>query len=149
MATTAMPVVFIVLLKENNVLLLRRAHTGAYDGYYCFPGGRVEPGETIRAALAREAQEEIGITIDHTQAQFMSVVHRLSPEGKELINFFFLVPIWQGEPYNKEPDKHDVLAWFAIDNLPTPFIPYMMKMVQQYPHHELYTEIGFSENSLG
>ena len=53
-----------VLLRADGALLLSTRPPGkAYEGYWEFPGGKVEAGETIAQALRRELIEELGITI--------------------------------------------------------------------------------------
>ena len=57
-----------VLLRETaqgtEYLLACRPEGKVYAGYWGFPGGKVEPGETLREALQRELHEELGITIE-------------------------------------------------------------------------------------
>jgi len=53
------------IFRDGNILLVRRARTPAL-GIYTLPGGRVEFGETLHAALAREVDEETGLAIDIT-----------------------------------------------------------------------------------
>ncbi len=51
-----------LLLQGGKVLLARRSPARkAYPDLWSFPGGHVEPGETLEEALVREASEEIGI----------------------------------------------------------------------------------------
>ncbi|MBI4717345.1 MAG: NUDIX domain-containing protein [Planctomycetes bacterium] len=52
-----------MLTKGSELLLIRRAAGIAKGGYWCFPGGHVEPGETSRRALRRELAEELGIEV--------------------------------------------------------------------------------------
>lgn len=51
------------IFRDNKILLVRRARPPA-NQVYTFPGGRVEFGESLTEALAREVAEETGLTID-------------------------------------------------------------------------------------
>ena len=50
-----------VIQNGNRYLMIRRAFDVAKGGYWCFPGGHVEPGENSRRAIRRELAEELGI----------------------------------------------------------------------------------------
>ena len=52
-----------IVLEKGEVLLVRRNHAPAM-GQWSLPGGRVEWGETLREAVAREVREETGVEID-------------------------------------------------------------------------------------
>ncbi|MFB6148949.1 MAG: NUDIX hydrolase [Halobacteriales archaeon] len=52
-----------VILKDRRVLLLERDHP-PYEGAWVLPGGLVEPDETAREACRREANEEVGLTVE-------------------------------------------------------------------------------------
>ncbi|WP_046683537.1 NUDIX domain-containing protein, partial [Janthinobacterium sp. KBS0711] len=58
-----------ILMKPNGDVLLGQRPAGKpYDGYWEFPGGKVEPGEAILDALKREFVEELGLHIDSAEA---------------------------------------------------------------------------------
>lgn len=57
----------VVLDTQGRFLLTSRPAGKAYAGYWEFPGGKVEAGETVAQALARELQEEIGLQVHGVQ----------------------------------------------------------------------------------
>ena len=50
-----------IAVKHNRVLITRRASGQSLAGYWEFPGGKVEPGETLQDCLHRELLEELGV----------------------------------------------------------------------------------------
>ena len=106
-----------LLIKNNKILLLHRSANIHGGGFYCLPGGHLDGDEPVRQALARELDEEIGVAINPEDTEFLHVCHRKG-DGREYVDFLFLVRDWQGEPVNKEPDKHDKVDWFSLDQLP-------------------------------
>ena len=56
--------VYLLIRKENEVLLLRRYNTGFADGQYSLVAGCHEKNEPVTAALIREAKEEVGIDLN-------------------------------------------------------------------------------------
>ena len=64
-----------VLIDDTGCVLLARRQKGTHlQGYWEFPGGKVEAGESVESALARELSEELGVSIDQT-LPFMTVNH--------------------------------------------------------------------------
>jgi len=65
MAAGRVEVAAAVILRDDGSFLLGQRPSGkVYAGYWEFPGGKVEPGESPRAALARELHEELGIDVE-------------------------------------------------------------------------------------
>ena len=73
-----------VVVEDGRVLIQRRPDAGLLGGLWEFPGGKVEPGETLKAALARELEEELGVrpvrprpllTVDHSYTRFLVTLH--------------------------------------------------------------------------
>lgn len=119
-----MPVaVHLFLVKDGEILLLRRFDTGYEDGNYSVVARHTDGDEDIKTAMMREAKEEAGIEIAINNIKFSSVMHRKSDDERS--EFFFIADSWEGEVTNMEPQKCDDLSWFEIDNLPSNVIPYI------------------------
>ncbi|HXQ37302.1 MAG TPA: NUDIX domain-containing protein [Anaerolineales bacterium] len=133
--------VHLFFFRDNKVLLLRRFNTGFRDGEYSVPAGHLDGNESVMAAAAREAEEEIGVQIEANGTVFSSVMHRL--EGDERVDFFVHVRKWQGEPFNAEPDKCDDLCWADIEQLPTNMVPYLRQALGNHLSSIQFDEFGF------
>lgn len=118
--TKVVEVAAAILLRKaergTEYLLAQRPEGKVYAGYWEFPGGKVEPGETLREALVREISEELGVTIDRAypwlscQFTYPHATVRLK---------FFQVASWHGEV---APIEHDGFAWVKIGD-PAPVSP--------------------------
>ena len=145
----AFPVtVHLLFLRDQQILLLRRFNTGYADGQYSVPAGHLDGDETVRAAAAREAQEEIGVRIEPEQIVFSSVMHRNEGDtdktgAGERVDFFVRVPAWVGEPVNAEPDKCDDLRWADVEALPENMVPYVRRAIQNDRDGVRFDEYGW------
>jgi len=137
------PVVYLLLIKDNKVLLGRRQNTGFMDGYYMVPAGHVDGNEAAKDAMIREAKEEVGIDIDRNDLEFSLILHKLS-EDREDVCWYFECKNWNGEVKNMEPNKCSEIKFFDIDNLPADTIPYIREVIEAYQRGENYLEIGFA-----
>ena len=102
------------IFRDDRILLVRRARSPA-KGFYSLPGGRVEFGETLHAALHREVDEETALKIDIVGlAGWREVVPGISGSGHYLIMSF--AARWRsGEPVLN--DELDDFRWLAPDAL--------------------------------
>lgn len=134
--------VYLVLRKENEVLLLRRANTGYQDGKYSLVAGHLDGDETATAGMVREAKEEAGIDIDPSKLKLVHTAHRLKrgEPGQERIDLFYELRDWQGEITNMEPEKCDDLSWFDIDNLPANMLPFIRLVLNDISQGINYSE---------
>jgi mutator protein MutT len=138
------PTSYAVFMKGNEVLLLRRANTGYWDGSYSLPAGHVEAGETFTSGLMREMQEEVDVVPNLEQTEMVHMLHRKSDtDGSQRIDAFFTVREWQGEIQNKEPEKCDELSWYALDKLPANTIPYIKQVLENIQKGVFYSERGW------
>ena len=92
-------------------MLGQRPDGKPYAGYWEFPGGKVEFGETLFAALSRELQEEIDVRIDQAE-EFMVLEHDY-PHAYVRLNIC-LVKSWQGQPRGLE---NQALGWLNIKDI--------------------------------
>lgn len=97
--------VAVILREDGRVLLGQRPEGKSWAGWWEFPGGKVEDGETTAQALRREVHEELGIEA----GDFSPWITRefSYPERNVRLNFF-TVRTWQGEPHGKENQQ---LSW--------------------------------------
>jgi 8-oxo-dGTP diphosphatase len=133
--------VSLLLIKDGKVLLLRRHNTGWQDGKYGVPAGHIDGDEALTEALIREADEEIGIKISPDDATFVHMTHIKS--NKEYLYVYFAVKRWEGEPYNKEPNKCDRLYWAPLHKLPRNIVPVIRDAIENYRQGALYSENGW------
>ena len=103
-----------IIFRDDRILLVRRARSPG-KGFYSLPGGRVEFGESLHAALHREVDEETGLTIEiGGLAGWREVLPAASGGGHYLIMSFAARWIAREPVLN---DEHDDFKWLAPDAL--------------------------------
>ena len=117
----------VLVAADGRFLLTSRPEGKVYAGYWEFPGGKVEPGESVEQALARELREEIGIEIGAAHPWKVEIFDY--PHALVRLNFCKVFD-WQGELHMHEgqsssweqlpvqvkpvlPGTVPVLKWFA------------------------------------
>ena len=83
----------------GEYLFAQRPEGKPMAGYWEFPGGKVEAGESIHTALARELHEELGIEIGDS-THWLEIEH-VYPHAHVLLHFRIITD-WQGEPHGRE-----------------------------------------------
>nr|VFK02718.1 MAG: 8-oxo-dGTP diphosphatase [Candidatus Kentron sp. H]VFK02803.1 MAG: 8-oxo-dGTP diphosphatase [Candidatus Kentron sp. H]VFK05449.1 MAG: 8-oxo-dGTP diphosphatase [Candidatus Kentron sp. H] len=115
---SALPIAVAVLSNpQGEVLISRRRPDAHQGGLWEFPGGKVEPGEGVYAALCRELQEEIGITVESARP-LIRVPHDYG-ERRVLLDVW-RVTRWSGAPQGREGQA---IAW----------VPPSLEALRAYP----------------
>lgn len=135
------PSVYLMLVRNGQILLSRRYNTGFCDGQYSLPAGHLDGNETFIQALIREVKEEIGINLDPSALKLVHTMSRKSAE--ERVDFFFITDRYDGEPKIMEPHKYDDLRWFKLDELPKNTIPYIRQAIESVQNNIFYSEYGW------
>lgn len=107
----------VLLLPDGAFLLTSRPEGKVYAGYWEFPGGKLEAGETVEQALRRELHEELGITIGSAElwkTQMVDYPHAL------VRLHFCKVRQWEGELQMREAQS---FAWQRLPVAVQPVLP--------------------------
>ncbi len=137
--------VHLFLFAGDEVLLSQRQNTGYEDGNFSVVAGHVEQGETVLAAMIREAKEEAGIEIELPDLQVVGVMHRRKPQ--ERIDCFLTATRWSGEVCNTEPAKCSYLGWFDLADLPESMVPYVRAALETYQKGEFFSTFGWERGA--
>ncbi len=123
-----------IIVREDRVLVARRKSGGKLDGYWEFPGGKLDPNESPEACLKREIDEELGICDLEIKRHFITTVHAYSFADIELIVF-----LCECKTLPQASHAHDALEWATLDQLNTyqwaaADIPAVQKLVKEGLH---------------
>jgi 8-oxo-dGTP diphosphatase len=98
--------------RGRRYLIRRRPEGSAMAGYWEFPGGKCEPGESPEAATARECLEEVGVGVVVGELVHR-VIHRY-PHGLVELNYFRCAT----REVNAEPEAGSGFVWILARDLP-------------------------------
>mgnify|MGYP000865161367 FL=1 len=116
-----------VLIQPDGAFLLTSRPEGkVYAGFWEFPGGKLEPGETVVQALRRELQEELGITIGAAEAWR---VERVDYPHALVKLHFCKVFDWTGQLQMREEQLH---AWQQLPVQVSPVLPGTVPVLQWF-----------------
>lgn len=107
----------VLIRPEGDFLLTSRPAGKVYAGYWEFPGGKFEAGESVQQALSRELFEELGLHL-----------HQIEPWRQEMVDYphalvrlhFCKVLAWSGELQMREAQS---FAWQRLPVTVTPVLP--------------------------
>lgn len=115
------------IVRDGRVLACARSRPPELAGFWEFPGGKVEPGESEPAAVARECREELGVRVQ--------VGERVGPDaplaGGRAVLRIYQATLVAGVPRSVE---HAELRWLTADTLDTvPWLPADLPIVAALP----------------
>ena len=116
-----------MLIRDDGAFLLTSRPPGkVYAGYWEFPGGKVEPGESVEDALARELREELGLEVTRCEPwriELMSYEH-----ARVRLNFRKVLA-WRGDPV---PHEGQQLAWQQLPVAVAPLLPGTLPVLEWF-----------------
>ncbi len=107
----------VLIDRDGRFLLTSRPEGKVYAGYWEFPGGKLEAGETVEQALRRELHEELGITIGAAQPWRIELVDY---EHARVRLHFCKVFDWWGD---FEMRERQAMAWQTLPVQVRPVLP--------------------------
>ena len=114
-----------VLIRPDGALLLSTRPEGKpYAGYWEFPGGKIETGETVEEALRRELHEELGITI--ASAKVWKITEHDYPHALVRLHWC-KVHEWSGE---FEMREGQTMSWQQLPLQVSPVLPGAMPVLE-------------------
>ncbi|MHB8950109.1 MAG: NUDIX domain-containing protein [Rhodoferax sp.] len=114
----------VLIRAEGDFLLTSRPVGKVYAGYWEFPGGKLEPGESVAQALQRELQEELGITIGPATPWRVEMVDY--PHALVRLNFCKVLS-WTGDLEMREAQ---LFAWQQLPVQVEPVLPGTVPVLQ-------------------
>lgn len=114
----------VLVRADGSFLLAQRPAGKPYEGYWEFPGGKLEDGESVEAALARELHEELGIDIAGVTP--WHVLEHDYPHAYVRLHFC-KVDRWSGEMVGREGQA---FAWQRVPVEVAPLLPATIPVVQ-------------------
>jgi len=134
--------VYLILRREEGILLLLRQNTGYKDGEWGFVSGHIEAGEPASRAMVREAYEEAGIELREVDLVPVHVMYRASRD-RPYMDIYFEAKLYQGPIINLEPKKCAALEFFPQDKLPPNTIDYIRDVLESIQAGKAYSEFGW------
>jgi ADP-ribose pyrophosphatase YjhB (NUDIX family) len=101
---------------DGQILLIQRLKAPEAEAWG-LPGGKIDFGEAVKAAIIREIKEELGIDIRLIPPVYITEIIDKG-DGRHWVSSVYKAHIIKGEPQLMEPEKHGGWAWYDLTRLP-------------------------------
>jgi 8-oxo-dGTP diphosphatase len=118
---------------QGNFLLTSRPKGKVYAGYWEFPGGKLEAGESVEQALRRELHEELGIAIGAAQPWKVELMDY--PHARVRLHFCKVFD-WTGEFQMRE---QQTMAWQTLPVIVAPVLPGTLPVLEWFAEERGFT----------
>ncbi len=105
-----------IVVKENKILLIKRAPHLSNPGKYGLPGGYLDLDETITKGIKREILEETGY--ESKSVKLVKIIDEPNRKGEDRQNVEFSFVVEPGEKVAEPDDESSAVKWFDLGNLP-------------------------------
>ena len=130
----------ILLKADGSMLFTSRPEGKPYAGFWEFPGGKLETGESVEQALRRELQEELGITIG--AATVWKVTEHDYPHALVRLHWCKVYD-WTGQFEMREGQE---MAWQAWPPVVKPILPGAVPVLEWFAEER---GVGFDRSTIG
>lgn len=143
------PSVYVALLRDNKVLLIRRRNSGYMDGWFTLPSGYVDDGDRLAVAAAKSLKTEVGVSVPERDLSMMHVMRCYEP-GSDKIDFYFECLLWSGFVGIQDTDKFDEMIWADFKKFPHNIMPNVYGFLRHCysKRFRYFSEIGWGKDRI-
>ncbi|KAM0796814.1 NUDIX hydrolase domain-like protein [Usnea florida] len=103
--------------KHQLLVVKRAAHEESFPNKWEIPGGRVEPGETVRQCVERETLEETGLRVERVVGELAELRWDSASSGKKSVQMNYAVTVQEPVEIRLDPDEHSEWLWANEDQV--------------------------------
>lgn len=137
--------VYLVLCRNNEILLSKTHNIGSEPGIWSLISGYREINKSGKESIIIDAKEELGINISYKDLNLGHIIHRKTDSDN--IDIFMVCKKWDGEISNKQPNKCSELKFFSQYNLPKNILKHIKIALAKIYRKQLYNELGWNTAS--
>jgi 8-oxo-dGTP diphosphatase len=134
-----------IFIHDDEILISKRLDNQSWGGYWEFPGGKVEEGETFESCLKREIFEELGVVI-HSFKKW--ITREFEQDGKNIQIVFFKIFSWQGRFENKDVADHKWIKINEAHHFSEKILPKNLYILRALKLPPLYLITNYFENKF-